>query len=381
VVNNLRVRMRRGDAIIVTSFSIIIIFLYIILMGGCGHSNEEKIILSRSNDPYSLNDDAEDQMTDGMNEIQYGAINTSRALSNVEMKTLDDKSMIRNGGNLMNQNPRTVNQSEVDFSTYFSEVEIRLTRIILLAGVMKCGTGPMTTLLSRHPDVRETVDLQVYLTYNFGVQWYLKRLPTTVKGKSDWLFSRCTNCFAIKKAPALVNVIREITGKRFKMLFIVRNPIDRVISHYTQLISDNATVATFGKWVQEILVNPYNSSLLQKSRYVEHFESWYSLFEENDMLIIDHKEFVKTPWLVMQKVENYLSLVSYFTEDKFMLSQNSQYYCIKTKGEMDACSQNLDHKGRTHITVSEQDRKLLRDYFHVYNERLFKLLNRRFDWD
>ncbi|CAH1799611.1 unnamed protein product [Owenia fusiformis] len=401
--------MRRREVILVSGLTIIIVFLYRILTQKCEHAHSDQMFLARSDDRIFTSNDSnymEPRMTLNEDDVKNAGLgridnhvyalerikeivsSNSRNLTKEELKTLERSNNYRHFGEegylFMDDGTgkkirSKSNETQIDVSDYFSKVEIRSTRIALIAGIMKCGTGPMSSFLKRHPSVIDTVGLQVYFTYNFGVQWYLKRLAKS--NESQVLLSRCTNCFATKRAPALINMIREVTVRHLKLIFLVRNPIDRLISHYTQLVSGNASVPEFGQWVRELLADPDNSPPLRKSRYVEHFETWYHFFEENDILIIDHSEFVRTPWLAMQKIEKYLSLQSFFTEDSFLLRQTGPYYCFKTRGpDMSECTQNPENKGRTHVSVSEQDKALLRDYFRPYNERLFKLLNKRFDW-
>ncbi|CAH1799613.1 unnamed protein product [Owenia fusiformis] len=285
------------------------------------------------------------------------------------------------GTKRMNMFPKTVNQSDLDFSNYFSDAEVKKRNLVLLGGVMKCGTGTMKTFLKEHPSIRDAVGLQVFFTYNFGIQWYLKRLPKCKE--NEWAFTRCTNCFMNTDSLSLINNINELIGKRLKLLFIIRNPVERMISHYTQLKAGNKTLLPpIGHWIKEQISNPNTSGALQKTRYIDYFPVWYRMVGDKNILVLEHEEFVNTPWIAMQRVEKHLGLNPFFNENSFLLRKAGKYYCYKTKGpQMEECSHNPNSKGRIHVDITEKERTILRDYFRPFNERLFKFLNVRYKWE
>ncbi|CAH1799612.1 unnamed protein product [Owenia fusiformis] len=288
---------------------------------------------------------------------------------------------VHSGTRSVNIFPKTVNKSEVDFSNYFFDAEVKEMNLVILGGVMKCGTGTLTTFLQEHPSIRAAIGLQVFFTYNFGIQWYLKRLPKC--GDNEWAFSRCTGCFTNTYSLSLINYINELSGKRLKLIFIIRSPIERLISHYTQLrLGSKTEFSSFGHWMKEQLIDRTYSSALSKTKYIDFFPLWYKTFGGKNILVLEHEEFVNTPWIAMQRVEQHLGLNPFFNESSFLLQNSGKYYCYKSKGpQMKECTHNPDNKGRTHFNITEDDRSFLREFVRPYNERLFKFLNRRYNWE
>lgn len=103
----------------------------------------------------------------------------------------------------------------------------------LIIGVRKGGTRALLEFLSLHPDVRiQKQELHFFdddQNYSLGLDWYRQQMPYSRSGQ-----------LTIEKTPGYFigdNVPDRIRAMNssLKLLVIVRDPVQRAISDYTQL--------------------------------------------------------------------------------------------------------------------------------------------------
>ena len=98
---------------------------------------------------------------------------------------------------------------------------------------------------------------------------------------------------------------------------------------------------------------------LRGNIYVVKFERWFKVFTNPDQfLILENEELKKFPQDTYNKSFKYLGL------EKFEI-KNLAIFNVQNK-------KSVMHKST---------RKLLQEFFKPYNERLFKLLGKDFEWD
>jgi len=101
------------------------------------------------------------------------------------------------------------------------------------------------------------------------------------------------------KYPAETGVPERIYnyGLRPKFIYVVRNPFDRIESHYNFMKRD---LNWNGKIVSKYLIDVSNY-YLQLSQYEKYFDV-------NDFLIIDFEDLTKKPKLVLDKISKHIGL-------------------------------------------------------------------------
>ena len=98
-------------------------------------------------------------------------------------------------------------------------------------------------------------------------------------------------------------------------------------------------------------------SYLLRGLYAEQLEAWFKIFEKDQILVVDFEEFIKIPNKVLNEIFEFLELPSY--EQKNISKLNVGEY----------------------HSMDPQTRKFLIEYYKPDKEKLYKLLNRKFDWD
>jgi hypothetical protein len=252
----------------------------------------------------------------------------------------------------------------------------------IIAGAQKSGTTSIWAYLNEHPNVKPALRKEVNFfdaNYDRGLDWYRSyfplsapdhvyatSFPETLTGES------CANYMFHPLAPRRI----AETVPRAKIIFLLRNPVDRAFSHYQlklrrrqeSLSFDDAITAEAGRLAgeEEKIISQGNYfseshdrfSYLARGRYFDQIIRWQALFPPEQLLILESKEFYDHTGDVFRRVLNYLKLPSW---------QPLQF--------------GNRFPGRYHEKMSDATRRRLVDYFAPHNERLFAHLRMRFDWD
>ena len=118
-----------------------------------------------------------------------------------------------------------------------------------------------------------------------------------------------------------------------KLIFILRDPVARIKSDWTQrtvhlqylpvnLITTQILNAGTGT------INN-DSTLLEPSRYAEHLERWLRFFPRSSIPLVNGDNLDDAPWEEIQKIEEFLGVPSEVTKDSFVWNEERGFYCTK----------------------------------------------------
>jgi len=111
--------------------------------------------------------------------------------------------------------------------------------------------------------------------------------------------------------------------------------------------SDNYRIETFSR----------PRSYISKGLYARQLQIWFDLFPKENILITSTEEMAFNPQHFMNKIFDFL---------------NISKYDIKNPQK---------RKSENYPKIKSETRKLLIEYFKPYNEELYKLIGKSFDWD
>nr|XP_045746231.1 heparan sulfate glucosamine 3-O-sulfotransferase 3A1 [Mirounga angustirostris] len=103
----------------------------------------------------------------------------------------------------------------------------------IIIGVKKGGTRALLEFLRVHPDVR-AVGAEPHFfdrSYDKGLAWYRDLMPRTLEGQIT--MEKTPSYFVTREAPARISAMSKDT----KLIVVVRDPVTRAISDYTQTLS------------------------------------------------------------------------------------------------------------------------------------------------
>ena len=264
---------------------------------------------------------------------------------------------------------------------YGITASLRILPDFLVIGVGRGGTTSCFHYLSQHPSIIGSAYDEIgFFDENFhlGLNWYRSMFPTKfLKKKIVKKFGKCLTYDvtpAYIRKPWVARRIKELFPE-IKLIVLLRNPVDKAYSHYHSSIKSGVQKYSFEEMVEEdiktfqkfentnsIIDDEYfrnyiEKSLLGRGIYAQQLKIWFELFDPKQILILTSEELSTETNKVMNKIFRFLDLPDYEIPD--IVKRSTGNY---TKMKMDT-------------------RKKLISFFSKYNQDLFKLLNREFDWN
>ena len=159
-----------------------------------------------------------------------------------------------------------------------------------------------------------------------------------------------------------------------KLIVLLRNPIDRAYSHYQMEVDSGHEKLSFEDAISNeeekitndmkkmesdenfYSVNFYRKSYTTRGIYVTQLERWFKYFPIEQFMILKSEDLYSNPSKIYKQVLDFLDL---------------------PKHELNSFKA---HRMRKYNSIESETRIKLNDYFKPYNEKLYKLLGRDFDW-
>jgi hypothetical protein len=212
--------------------------------------------------------------------------------------------------------------------------------------------------------------------FHLGVNWYKSFFPTIFtrnKIKSEFgnfLAFDVTTTYMEEESTA--NNVYQIKPN-MKIIVILRNPVDRAYSQYHLNLREKAEKRSFEDAMEENMnelnkesyeryeIKPKFSveenNYLKKGLYAQQLRHWLNIFPMESMLILSTEEFESNQQVIYNKIFEFLNI--------------SQFE-VKNTEKME--------KG-SYPQMKSETRSLLLDYFRSYNKELFRLIDKKFDWE
>jgi len=261
----------------------------------------------------------------------------------------------------------------------------------------RAGTTSLYAYLIVHPNVLSAIKKETAFfnyAYHVNLDWYRLYFPTImeearIKNKRDnqiLITGEATPSYLID--PRVPQRIFEKLPK-MKLIILLRNPVDRAISHYhhnvlfgietlsfeeainqesfrinesfeeikkDRTIYDDSTASYFFRLLKFQPKNYFKFSYLNSGMYYEHIKNWTNVFPEEQLLILKSEDFFNNPKSCFKQVQEFLDL------PYFDIGRYSRHFEIK------------------YSPISDNLRNSLVKYFEPHNEKLYKFLNKDFQW-
>ena len=253
----------------------------------------------------------------------------------------------------------------------------------IIIGVKKGGTRALLTMLELHPSVVTAHHEVHYFDYdeNFqkGVESYIDQMPVSKPGQIT--IEKSPHYFVTDVVPQRMRMVSQ----NLKLILIVKDPVTRLISDFTQLDAKKVVNKREKRPSFEEAVLQRDGSVntnyipVQVSNYAVHLTKWLKYFPLSQILILDGDNFVANPYEELLKVQTFLQIKPFYTRSQFVFSDVKGFYCWKMNIQQEPKCLG-DKKGRTHPTVSENVKQKLKQYYQSSNEQFYKLAQQKFNW-
>ncbi|XP_069756610.1 heparan sulfate glucosamine 3-O-sulfotransferase 1-like [Narcine bancroftii] len=271
------------------------------------------------------------------------------------------------------------NETEHKSSKSQTSITSQLIPQTIIIGVRKGGTRALLEMLDIHPDI-VVAATEVHFfdwdeNYVKGLEWYRKLMPFSYPHQTT--IEKTPGYFTSIKAPKRIRDMNSST----RLLLILRDPTERVISDYTQVYYNRLESHKSVQPIEEMVIK--NGALnikykaIQRSLYDVHMGNWLRYFPLNQIHIVDGGALIKNPLEELQKVETFLNIPAKIKTSNFYFNQTKGFYCLRSDGK-ERCLH--ESKGRPHPVVNSTVLEELRAYFREHNERFFQMVQQTFKW-
>jgi hypothetical protein len=190
-------------------------------------------------------------------------------------------------------------------------VEPQLPNLVII-GAQKCATSSLHRYLGAHPDVAMSKDKEVdffveEIRWPLGSDWYRSnfRADAKVRGESS---PNYTVFPFYQGVPARMHSLIPDT----KLIYVVRDPIERMLSQYTHNVDRHAETRS----PEEALLNP-DSGYLARSRYFMQLEQYLEYYDRSQILVLDYSALGNDTAATLRSVFAFLDVDAGFTSPLF----------------------------------------------------------------
>uniref|UniRef100_A0A8C3GI93 Sulfotransferase n=1 Tax=Cairina moschata TaxID=8855 RepID=A0A8C3GI93_CAIMO len=255
----------------------------------------------------------------------------------------------------------------------------RLPQAVII-GVKKGGTRALLEFLRVHPDVRAVGAEPHFFDRNYerGLAWYRDLMPRTLEGQIT--MEKTPSYFVTKEAPARISSMSKGT----KLIVVVRDPVTRAISDYTQTLSKKPDIPTFESLTFKNRTTGLidtSWSAIQIGIYAKHLENWLLYFPIGQILFVSGERLISDPAGELGRVQDFLGLKRIITDKHFYFNKTKGFPCLK-KAEGSSKPHCLGKtKGRTHPDIDQEVVQRLRDFYRPFNMKFYQMTGQDFGWD
>jgi len=186
----------------------------------------------------------------------------------------------------------------------------------LVVGAMKSGTTTMYELLQQHSRITMSNIKEVHFfdydeKYQLGLPYYKRFFDVS---PDTLAIGEVTPIYFL--LPEIPKRIVEALGEQTKIIVLLRNPVDRIISHYKMMLMNKKTNDSLSESIKKNLVwmekgrKPHRDfSYIERSLYYPQLKRYFHFFPpENIKVVLFEKEFIDQRRETMNEIFDFLSL-------------------------------------------------------------------------
>jgi len=175
---------------------------------------------------------------------------------------------------------------------------------LIIIGAMKCGTSSMHNYLDAHPEISMSRQKELNF-FSFdrhwqrGEDWYGRHFSSTtsIRGESSPSYSK------FPKVPHVPGRIKTlIPSARF--IYLVRDPLERIVSHYMHLRSDDKETRSLDEALREFEGNHY----IDCSRYHMQLQQYLDHFAQSQIFVVSAEEMKDKRQETLREVFRFLNV-------------------------------------------------------------------------
>lgn len=243
----------------------------------------------------------------------------------------------------------------------------------IIIGPMKTATSALYEYINKHPLVLPCIEKEIHFfndskKFSQGKDWYQAHFPLIPPG---------VNFLTGEASPGyIVNNVQDKVFQMFpkmKAIALIRNPVDRALSHYQHNVKHGFERRTFQEAIAaelELVKSFPNPSAIGQIRnwrgntgyiligfYYYFLKQWLDVFPEKQFLIVNNQDLLVDPEATMKQVFKFLGISNHIQTEYPKYNSN------------------------TYAPIDENTREQLADVFQPHNQKLEQLLHRELNWN
>ncbi len=251
----------------------------------------------------------------------------------------------------------------------------------LIPGAEKAGTTSLKNYLFEHPEIY-MVEKEIHFfdkNWDKGITWYEEKFSNYDNKK---VIGEKTPGYMYTDVKRIKSVLPDI-----KLIFLLRNPVDRAYSQYWHDVRKGRENLTF-----EEAIRKENTTYKERGKYIIYLKKFEEHYKKSNMMFLltedlknNRLESVRSVLEFLDVDENYKfkdlgeenvggmprsKFIAKFAEKKAIKNSPHLYRLIKMV--------NLKRKGKL-PEIKKESRKYLEEYFSKYNEELSKFTGLNLD--
>jgi hypothetical protein len=246
----------------------------------------------------------------------------------------------------------------------------------VIIGTQRGGTTSLFNYLVQHPDVLPPFGKEVHyfdLHYADGVKWYRGRFPYSHQLRRGSMTLDATPYYMVH--PLVPQRVAQLLPD-VKLIAILRNPVDRALSHYQHEVRGGRESLSFAEAIEKeserlageeerlrnepyyYSFNHHRYSYTLRGLYARHLRRWLEHFPRSQLLVLQSEWLYRDPAAATEAVHRFLGLRPHRLEHYEATYQQGNYERV----------------------MPEPLRRRLTAYFEPYNRELYQLLGEAYDW-
>lgn len=157
---------------------------------------------------------------------------------------------------------------------------------LIVIGGLKCGTTSLHHYLNLHPEIamsrpKELNFFVAELNWELGREWYESHFDrgAAVRGETS---PHYTN---LPRFSGVAARMRELLGAEARVIYMVRDPIERMLSHYLHNVGGGYE----SRPIEAALLDP-GCAYVARSRYAMQLEPYLAAFDRERLLIVANED-------------------------------------------------------------------------------------------
>lgn len=196
---------------------------------------------------------------------------------------------------------------------------------LIIIGAAKAGTTSLHYYLDQHPEVhmaRRTDVTVKEMSYFWRDDWYERRdwygshfdVPEPVRGEASPAYS------AFAYHPDVPRRIHELIPD-VRLIYLVRDPIERIVSHWVQLRADGVS-KPFAQYMQTY--DDAGNRIVCPSRYYTQIREYLRYHSPDQIQVIDQRDLLVERKETLRRVFRFLGVDEEFDSGAFEVEQNTR---------------------------------------------------------